>query len=77
MGILLDTTPADRLNGIDATGVLSVESIARKDYSAGVWSDWSNDDVSWLFVSIHKKNGKWEIEDNPRVQSIDCNSIPN
>lgn len=26
MGILLDTTPADRLNGIDATGVLSVKS---------------------------------------------------
>ena len=76
MGILLDTTSADKLNGIDATGVLKVNSSARKDYSAGKWSDWSNDDVSWLFVSINKKNGKWEIEDNPRLQSMDCNSIP-
>lgn len=75
-GTLLDLTPADKLNGIDTTGVLSVESIARKDYSGGQWSDWSNDDVSWLFVSINKKNGKWEIEDNPRLQSMDCNSIP-
>lgn len=76
IGILLDTTTADKLNGIDAVGVLSVESTARKDYSAGKWSDWSNDDVSWLFVSINKKKGKWEIEDNPRIQSIDCDSIP-
>jgi hypothetical protein len=76
MGILLDTTHADKLNGIDATGVLRVESTARKDYSAGKWSKWSNDDISWLFVSIHKKNGKWEIEDNPRLQSINCNAIP-
>ena len=76
IGILLDTTPADKLNGIEATGVLKVNSIALKDYSAGKWSDWSNDDSQWLFVSVNKKNGKWEIEDEPRLQSIDCNSIP-
>ena len=77
-GTLLDLTPADKLNGIDATGVLSMESEARKDYSMTLskWSDWSNDDVSWLFVSVNKKKGKWEIEDNSRLQSINCNSIP-
>lgn len=75
-GTLFDLTPADKLNGIEATGVLSIKSIARKDYSPGKWSDWSNDDVSWLFVSVNKKNGKWEIEDNARLQSMDCNSIP-
>lgn len=75
-GTLLDLIPADKLNGIEATGVLSVKSTARKDYSSSGWSDWSNDDVSWLFVSIDKKNGKWEIEDNPRLQSMDCNAIP-
>lgn len=39
MGILLDTTPADKLNGIDATGALTMSSVARRDYSAGEWSD--------------------------------------
>lgn len=75
-GTLFDLTAADKLNGIEATGVLTVKSIARKDYFPGKWSDWSNDDVSWLFVSVNKKNGKWEIEDNARLQSMDCNSIP-
>lgn len=77
VGVLLDLTPADKLNGIGATGVLTVRSTARKDYSTGKWSEWFNDDLSWLFVSANKKNGKWEIEDNPRLQTMDCNSIPN
>jgi len=77
MGILLDTTPADKLNGIDATGALTMSSVARRNYSAGEWSDWSDDDArSWVSVYINKKNGKWEIVDNPRLQSMDCNSIP-
>lgn len=54
-----------------------MSSVARRDYSAGKWSDWLDDDTSW-WVSVYtkKKNGKWEIEDNPGLQSMDCNSIP-
>ena len=75
IGILLDKTPADELNGIDASGVLMVSLVALRDYSAGQWSDWSSND---LLGSVHvsKRNGTWEIEGNPRLQSIDCNSIP-
>ena len=77
LGLLLDTTPADNLNGIDATGVLRVNSVAHRYYSKGKWSNWSDDDArSWVSVYINKKNGKWVIEDNPKVQSMDCNSIP-
>ncbi len=76
IGVLFDLTPADKLNGIEATGILNVQSIARKDYSAGKWSDWSNRNVSWIYVSVKKKNGKWEIGDNPLLQAMDCNSIP-
>ncbi len=70
-------TAADNLNSIDTRGYLEAVGTVFRYYYDGKWTEWMDGPGRMLSVSISKKNGKWEIEDEPRVIPIDCNSIPN
>lgn len=74
--IINKQTPADQLNNIDKTGILSAAAIAHRAYSSdNKWTEWI-DYAPYIFVSMKKINGQWQVENQDRYSSPDCSNLP-
>ena len=75
-GIIYEPTPANKLNNIERTGTLSVDSLTSRYYNNdGKWDKWS-DYRPYLSVGVEKVNGQWQVEKQERYTSPDCNNLP-
>ena len=68
-------TPADKLNNIEQTGISSAAAIAHIYGSDSKWTKWI-DYAPYIFVSMKKINGQWQVENQDRYSSSDCSNLP-
>ncbi len=78
---------ADKANGIEWNGRLSITGKMFRIYNPGGWSEWRDWAQNWAFnpagfmlppVSIHRINGQWQVGNAPLPNKIDfsCSQIP-
>lgn len=78
-GVSFEQTPADKLNNIEKTGVLSVDALAHRPFydSKRKWADWRNYG-SGINIKVYTKkiNGEWQAENQEEYIRPDCSNLP-